>query len=329
MNHFLWGKSVWWTRTGWILALALIVCGAFMSYLLDGHLGSCGLPQGLSNPGLAIELAYDWPAVLSITGPCQSQYCRQSVSQQVCLPGTACQYICPDKVEALLQQQSWDRVFIVLYACLFVYLGLINFRFAELRVDPADAGAPWYVRWWTAFLRIIPSRWIGRIGGLAAALFALVGAWYDWLEDDKIVDALQHIGQAGAGYILPAMRDDAYHKWLFLFLAIGCASPIFAFWPGRANDDGGARPSHLMQFLGLLTAFEAITTMLSGFLACRYGQDQRVEDATGGLFLTLPLAAILLLTAQYWRHGTLNALQSLAKTWLFMGLVNFQKEEDT
>src|ERR1019366_6315927 len=70
----VWGRSVWWTRTGWLVGAAVIAIGIVMSSQLGSHLGSCGLPGSLTRPGLAIELARDWNEVLMITGPCEVLY---------------------------------------------------------------------------------------------------------------------------------------------------------------------------------------------------------------------------------------------------------------
>jgi len=128
-------------------------------------------------------------------------------------------------------------------------------------------------------------------------------------------------------YPVSDIRDAAYHKWLLLFLAIGCAAPFFAFWPGDFRRNAETQRSRLMQVLGWLTAFEAVMALATGLPACVNGQDGRMEDAVGSLFLTLPLAAILFMAAQYWREGTLRALERLANTPVFHRLVTIEADD--
>ena len=293
----VWGNSVWWTRTGYILGLIVIAIGVYMNGQLGNHLGSCGLPRSLTKPALAIELAYQWKDVLTITGTCESKNCMQSTGQKVCL-SSGCSYVCPDKVQALLDQQFQDRFFIVAYLLLFIYLGVMNIRFGGIR-------------------SIAPkiSRSLCIVSGAAAIVLAAVGACCDWVEDDRIVQALQNIGSA----VMPDMRGAAYWTWRLLFIAIGCVAPLFMFWP---------KTGWLMRFISWATAFEAIMALVTGVTACRFGQDQRLEDASGSLMLTLPLATFLFWTAHLWSQGTLAALNKIASHQPFKFLVELQPEED-
>ena len=67
-------------------------------------------------------------------------------------------------LQALLQQ-SLDRVFIISYLSLFLYFAVINFRFA--------------FRGWKIA--------IGVLAAVIVSVCACGGAWYDWVEDDRIV----------------------------------------------------------------------------------------------------------------------------------------------
>jgi hypothetical protein len=324
MNNYLWGKTVWWTRTGWLLGLVIMAFAWFMDQQLGEHLGACGLPSGLTNPGLAIELAVDWRAVMTIAGPCQSTTCQQSMSQQVC-HDASCQLVCADKVDALLQQQSLDRIFIFLYASLFIYFGALNLLFGGLRLESENRPLAWLRRLvWPL------SRTLCIFGGLAAIGFTVLGAWNDWLEDDRIVEALTTLANSAAS--MPAIRDAAYHKWLFLFIAIGCLSPLFISWPcqvtRRAASDPQPPGSALLQLLAWITGLEAITATFGGVAACRFGQDQRIESAAGTLFIALPLAILVMMAARFWIVGTMSALNRIAGVWFIRWLVKMRPEEE-
>jgi hypothetical protein len=83
------------------------------------------------------------------------------------------------KIEALLQQQRWDRVFILLYWLLFMYFGAINICFGQSRIRRIQSF----------------TRPIGVIAGTLVLLTATVAAISDWREDDHIDDALGQIGR--------------------------------------------------------------------------------------------------------------------------------------
>jgi hypothetical protein len=259
-----------------------------------------------------------------ITGPCESKYCTQSLTRQVVLAGSG-RFFCPDKVEALFLQQSLDQVFIGAYLLLFAYLGLVNIRFGGIQFVQANT------RWKRVVQRL--SRVLGVLGGFAAAVLALTAAYFDLKEDGLIVAALRHVGAVATlpfpDPAFPDIRGAAYSKWLLLFIAIGCASPLFAFWPGRANRAPGARQSWLMRLVAWAAAIASLLALLSGVAACRAGEDQRIEEAAGFLFMVLPLSTSVLLTAQYWRKGTVCALNKLAANPLFHWLTMLQPEDDS
>jgi hypothetical protein len=253
--------------------------------MVGKHCGSCGLPNQLTSPILAIEIAYTWDDVLAIVGPCQNPHCGQSQDSNARYLGGVCKTICPDKVAALEMLQNIDRGFIVLYWLLFFYLGLINWRFCS----------------WS---------WIGKIGGVGTVFFATLGALNDWREDDQILIALHKL------HLIidpsPSMRDFAYLKWRFLFLAIGLASPIFLSWPGKCNfvDE---RRSAFSQLIAWTTGVLALSTAWTGVAACLAGEDQRLEAAATRLDAVFIASVLTLATAQYWRGGTLAALNRIAK----------------
>jgi hypothetical protein len=289
----LWGNSYWWTRTGALLGLALLLTGVAMKYWVAGdHVGSCGLPNRLTNPILAIEVAAAWEDVLAMTGPCQAAHCLQSTDAPVCYHAACNQTVCPDKIQALASLQTWDRSFIVLYWLYFLYLGLINWRFCA----------------WQRFALV--TQMVGKIAALAAGVMATFGALADWREDDRILQALAQLHQISS--TAPLMRHFAYDKWRFLFFAVGIAAPIFIFWPGR-NNPAGVRRSAFSQALAWLTAIVSLVAAFTGVAACMTGDDSHLELASQLLALVIILAMLTLATAQYWRGGTMAALDRLAK----------------
>jgi hypothetical protein len=287
----MWGNSYWWTRAGALLGLASLVTGLVMASLLGLHLGSCGLQNQLTNPTLAIELAGAWEDVLAMVGPCQASHCGQSKDESGCYAVGGCKPICPDKVAALAFEQYLDFAFIALYWLFFLYLGLVSWRFC----------------YWARFP--VFTQVIGKIAGVAAIVAASLGAQADWRENDHILQALNELRLMSGP--VPLMRDFAYVKWRFLFFAIGAASPLFLFWTGK-SDNAGLRRSAFSQMLAWSTAVLALSTAWTGFAACLYGDDHRLEIATQHLDLVILVTTLTLATAQYWRGGTLAALDRLA-----------------
>jgi hypothetical protein len=297
-----WGNSYWWTRTGALLGVALLLTGIAMKYGVVGtHVGSCGLPNRLTNPILAIEVAANWVDVLAMVGPCQATHCLQSMSGSVCYQGVCNLIVCPDKVAALTSLQTWDRAFIVIYWVYFLYLGLINWRFCA----------------WRRFAFV--SQAIAKLAGLAAVVLATLGAVADWREDDRILQALLQVLHISS--TTPLMRDFAYHKWKFLFLAIGLASPVFIFWPNQ-NNPAGTRRSAFSQTLAWLTSLVALTAAWTGVTACLSGDDAHLELASQLLALVMILSVLTLATASYWRGGTMAALDRLAELPVLSFLTN-------
>lgn len=288
----LWGRSFWWSRTGAILGLASLLTGVSMANLLAIHLGSCGLQNQLTNPTLAIEVAGTWEDVLSVVGPCRASHCRQSKDEIACYASGVCKPICPDKVEALAREQYLDFGFILIYWLFFLYLGVINWRFCYWQRFPV-------------FTEVI-----GKFGGAITIVAGSVGALADWRENNHILQALSELYLISGPITL--MRDFAYEKWRFLFLAIGAASPLFLFWSGKGNK-AGLRSSAFSHSLALMTALLALSTAWTGFAACISGDDHRLEIATQRLNLVILAAMLTLATAQYWRGGTLAALNKLAR----------------
>ncbi len=279
----LWGNSYLWTRIGYVLGLLTVGAGIVLTVVVGRHLGSCALPGGLTRVSLAAELTPAWWDVGQIVGPCQAPACQQSQTEWVCV-GSTCELICPDKVQALIMAQRIDRVFIVLYWALLVYLGIVEIRFG-------GAGA---------------FGWVVAACGVAVIPLVSVAAWYDWRENGLIEAALTHLGSA------PGARDAAYMKWRCLFAAMALAAPLFIFWPGRTTPAPGARRSAFSMLLAWGTAASAITAGLGGIAACYFGQDGRLESAASMLVNTVPLVTLTLMTAQYWRAGTIAALNRIA-----------------
>lgn len=301
-----WGQSPWWTRTGYILGLLTILMGAVMTFRLPSHLGPCKLPRNLTRPGLAIELVESWHDVLTIVGPCEAPRCMQGTSISVQL-GTSTYTVCLDKVSALASQQAYDRVFIVLYWLLFLYLGVVNFRFVRPR-------------------GVI--HWIAILVGIAAAIGGTLAALHDWGEDGGILKALGAVTRHDfSAPLWASIRYQAYHKFEWFFLALGCSSPIFFFWPGQANL-AGRRRSLFSLLLAWASAVLAVTATFTGLAACKYGHDQRLESAAVTASTTLLLITFTLLTAQSWRGGTLSALDRLAGLPVLHRFTDWLHEDD-
>jgi len=289
-----WGTSRWWTRVGAVLGLLSLIMGLVMAGLLAQHCGPCDLQHQLTNPTLAIEVAGTWDDVLALVGPCESVHCKQPDAKETKetdhwgLQKT----ICSDKVQALIAEQYWDFGFIVLYWLFFLYLGVINAKFC----------------YWAHHAKL--TRAVGRLCGVATIVSSSLGALQDWQENLHILPALRNLTNMSA--YTPDMRPFAYHKWQLLFLAIGLASPIFIFWPGR-NNKGGVRQSAFSHLLAWGTAILALSTAFTGVAATIFGDDHRLEVATQRLSLVIMASMLTLATAQLWRGGTLAALDKLAK----------------
>jgi hypothetical protein len=288
----MWGSSYWWTRGGAVVGLIALLVEIVMSQLVAVHLGSCGLQNQLTNPTLAIEVARSWDDVLKIVGPCSALHCAQSKDDNGCFPSGGCQTICPDKIQSLAFEQTIDYVFIAVYWVFFLYLSLINWKFCYWSRYPAATQA------------------IGKVCGVATIVLATLGAIADWRENDHILQAFSEL-HLMAGPV-PLMRDFAYTKWQFLFFAISTAAPIFIFWYGKANPCDGRR-SAFSQALAWLTAILALSTTWTGVAAHTYGDDPRLEVATERMGLVILSAMLTLATAQYWRGGTIVALNRFAK----------------
>ena len=288
----LWGSSYWWTRAGALLAFASLVTGAVMVALLARHIGSCGLQNQLTTPTLAIEVAGTWNDVAAIVGPCQAAHCGLSVGETACDINSVCKAICPDKRAALSNEQYQDFGFIILYWLLFLYLGVVNWRFC----------------YWARFPLLTQT--LGKLGGAVTIAAASWGAWQDWRENEHILQALAELHLVSGPVLV--MRYFAYMKWKFLFLAIGTAAPVFLFWSGRSNK-GDVRSSAFSHLAAWATALFAIATAFTGFAACLDGDDHRLEVAAQRLDLVILAAMLTLATAQLWRGGTLAALDRLAK----------------
>jgi hypothetical protein len=311
----MWGNSYWWTRMGALLGLASLITGIVMASLLAVHLGSCGLANQLTEPTLAIEVAGSWEDVLAMVGPCEASRCLQSQGESGCYAGGDCKIVCPDKVAALQFEQYFDFGFILVYWLFFLYLGLVNWRFC----------------YWARFPLF--TQLIGKAAAVATVVTSSCGAVADWRENKHILQALNELHvMAGPA---PAMRDFAYTKWRLLFFAIGAASPVFIFWTGR-NNVADARRSAFSQALAWMTAVLALSTAWTGFAACLYGDDHRLQIATQRLNLVIVATMLTLATAQYWRGGTMAALNRLARlpvlaflATLFSSEVDAQQTPDT
>ena len=288
----LWGKSYWWTRSGAVLGFLSLLAGVVMVHLLAVHVGSCGLPNQLTEPTLAIEVAATWDDVAAMAGPCEATHCGQSNDAQACHVDAGCKPVCPDKVAALVGEQYQDYCFIVIYWLFFLYLGVVNWQFC----------------YWARFP--VFSQVVGKIAGAVTLAAGSWGAWKDWSENGHILQALSELHLIDGP--VPVMRDFAYEKWRMLFLAIGAAAPIFLFWPGR-NNKTDARASAFSHFLAGVTALLAVSTAWTGFAACLDGDDHRLELATQRLDLVIFATLLTLATAQLWRGGSLAAINRLAK----------------
>jgi hypothetical protein len=303
----MWGHSYWWTRRGALLGLASLITGVVMASLLAVHLGSCGLQNQLTNPTLAIEVAGSWADVMAIAGPCEASHCGQSQDESACYAAGDCQTVCPDKVNALAFEQYFDFVFIVVYWLFFLYLGVINWKFC----------------YWERFP--IFTQVIGKIAAAVTIVAGSAGALADWRENDHILQALNEL-HLMAGPV-PLMRDFAYIKWRLLFLAVGAASPVFLFWSGKSNK-ADVRSSAFSHALAWASAALALSTAWTGVAACIYGDDHRLEVATERLNLVILATMLTLATAQYWRGGTLEALNRLAKLPFLGFLANLFASKD-
>jgi len=179
---------------------------------------------------------------------------------------------------------------------------------------------------------------------------------YDWIEDDRIVTTLTEVKRYFLSIetesnsvnvstvmhsfmiptdrvvmpfnnvkahvltaMIPPIRDAAYHKWLFLFIAIGCAVPLFTFWLGKTGRTMERKSLSSLLLCGA-TAVLGITAAFTGIAAWKYGQDQRLQTATATLFLCLPVATITLMVAQTWHSGMLPSLDRLASLPVFQWL---------
>ena len=103
-----------WTRTGYLLGLAVLTWAGFMAVQLSKVCGSCELPGGLTKPMLAMELAnnrYEVDKILSVD--------RMA----------GCTLLCRKKTDEMRVQQYYDLAFIVLYTAFYLYFAALNFRF--------------------------------------------------------------------------------------------------------------------------------------------------------------------------------------------------------
>ena len=302
----LWNASPWWTRTGAILGFIVIAMGIVMGAQLGAHLGPCGLPNGVTKPGLAIELAGDADAGVTIVGPCSAGTCRQVSPKQVDIGGGKVMTVCLDKVDALRAQQWTDYFFIPAYWALFVWIAILSLRFGGIR----------FSKDWAQFTGSV----LCKAGGAGTLVFATAGAVWDYIEDARILSflsAVRNAANSGAGALLsqPGMRAAAFNKWLCLFVAIGCTAPFFLFWPGataKTDDERRKEKKSLVSlFLAWAAGFSAISAAFTGLAAYLFMQDQRVEAAAGSLFLALLLGTVLMVVAQSWPIGTQEWLDRL------------------
>jgi len=303
----LWGQSYLWPRVGALLGLTSLVMGAVMLILLARHLGSCGLPNQLTNPTLAIEVAGTWDDVAAMVGPCKATSCGQSENAKACHVNAGCKVICPDKVQALTTEQYEDYGFIFIYWLFFLYLGMLNWKFC-------------YWERWPLFTQVL-----GKLGGAITIVAGSWGAFEDCRENQHILQALSELHLI-AGPV-PLMRDFAYEKWRYLFLAIGAAAPLFIFWTGRSNW-ADVRRSAFSHLLAGTTAILALSTGWTGFAASQFGDDHRLQVAAQRLDLVIFSTMLTLATAQLWRGGTLEALNKLAKMHGFVLLTKLFSSRD-
>lgn len=314
-RHSLWNESPWVTRAGTILGVLTIAWGILLGVQLSGHLGSCGLPNNLTRPGLAMELANNRQEVTQIVGPCQGTHCMPNEGAK-CSDGKE---VCPDKISALERQQRLDYVFIVLYALFFIYIGVLNLRFSGIPFQEGDKPGK---KWLSGI-----SRWVGVVGGALVLFLTVFAAWWDWQENNRILEVLKDIPQLCSSDPI-YVRCAAYYKWGAIFAAIGCASPLFIFWPGKTRRVAGKRKSLFVTLLAWLTALAALTSAFTGLAAFHYGQDQRLESAAGTLSVTLLLAVLTLALGQQWQKGLLNALNTLASKKGVKSFSTFLKDEE-
>jgi hypothetical protein len=319
---WLWDSSPWWTRIGAILGSIAILWAVFMGYQLARHIGPSELPNNLKRPGLAMELVNNWDEAAQIVGRSEGIRCMQDAQDSWCVfPPEKTKIICTAKISALQRQQRLDYVFIVLYSFFFIYIGILNLRFPGIPFEPSDKrGRKWLGR---------ISFWSGKLGGLGVLALTVLAAYWDWRENGRILEVLDSMNRhICSGEPFPLVRTAAYHKWLFIFAAIGCSSPLFLFWPGKTAAAKKMDTSVFVTGLAWLTALAALTTAFTGIAACHYGQDQRLESAAGTLTVTFLLAVLTLSAGQRWYGGLLSAVNDFASHRFVEPFARFLKDNE-
>jgi len=320
-RSWLWNSSPWWTRFGAILGSIAILWAVLMGSQLSRHIGPSELPNNLKRPGLAMELVNNWDEAAQIVGLSQGARCMQDAQDSWCVfSPEKTKTVCTAKISALQQQQKLDYVFIILYTLFFMYVGILNLLFSGIPVDLSDK------RGRKLLGRI--SSWSGKIGGGLVLIFTIMAAVYDWKEDGHILAILNTISQHLCYGNFPLVRTAAYLKWLFIFAAIGCSSPLFLFWPGKTPAAKTMDTSVFVTVLAWLTALAALTTAFTGIAACHYGQDQRLESAVGTLTVTFLLAVLTLSAGQRWYGGLLSAVNDFASLRFVEPFARFLKDNE-
>src|SRR6185369_11491100 len=207
---WLWESSPWWTRFGALLGFVAILWGGFMGFQLATHIGPSDLPNNLKRPGLAMELVNNWDEAAQIVGLSQGTRCMQDSQDNWCVfSSEKTKIICTAKISALQRQQRLDYIFIVLYSLFFIYIGILNLRFAGIPFEQSDKrGRKWLGR---------ISSWSGKLGGLAVLALTVLAAYWDCRENGRILEVLGSMNRhICSGEPFPLVRTAAYHKWLFI-----------------------------------------------------------------------------------------------------------------
>jgi hypothetical protein len=190
---------------------------------------------------------------------------------------------CADNCRELEWQQSWlaDRAFIFAYALYFLSIAV-----------------------WNAHIK---GKGIFIALGLLSIPLTLAGAYYDWLEDDAIVSALNSLSSL-TDDATSQIRGFSLMKWRCLFAATGL------FGIGFLRDRSA---SLVTRFLGWITGLAALTVAYTGFTGVQYQEEARIEAGTFDLAVVFVSSLIFFATHEVLSRGTYAALDRLANTNLF------------
>jgi hypothetical protein len=237
------------------------------------------LPRGLSQPGLAIELAKSRQDVQQILGepaprveslpasggPSQNEMERQA-------------NLCPQARKKLAAMQERDFLFIPLYVGFLTLIG------GQVMIGAGLAARL------TKLARLL-------LGGGAVGLAVTAGA-FDLLEDGIILECLRNIASCS---IVP--RPWALGKWAAIFAVFLLNIPAFL---QRRDVTGTARL--LAYIAAVLSAFAAV----SGLVALSLSDDPRLEDTTGSLAAAMLASWLAMAGFAWFPSGLGSGLDRLA-----------------